>query len=167
MDWLPNEEAVRWLLQNVWPKVNALRPEARLHLAGNQMPKDLKSERRNGVTCRGRVKDAYEYMRARDVMVVPLFSAGGMRVKIIEGMALGKAIISTPIGAEGIAYTEGKDILIARTAKEFTEHMTALMDAPERVTELGRHARALVKRSYSDKRIVADLVAFYKRLGKA
>jgi glycosyltransferase involved in cell wall biosynthesis len=55
------------------------------------------------------VKNADIYMRHRHVMVVPLFSAGGMRVKIIEGMALGKAVISTPIGAEGIAYTEGKE----------------------------------------------------------
>ena len=166
MDWLPNEEGVRWLLDSVWPKVLEKRPEARLNLAGNRMPKDLIGTKNKGVLCRGRVKDAFDYMKARDIMVVPLFSAGGMRVKIIEGMALGKAIISTPIGAEGIAYTEGKEILIGRNAKEFIEHMIDLIDHPERLEELGQNARALIQSSYAEKKIVKDLVAFYKRLGK-
>jgi glycosyltransferase involved in cell wall biosynthesis len=105
MDWLPNEEGIRWLLDHVWPKVLKKRPNAQLQLAGNKMPEDLLKREDHGVVIRGRVKNALKYMRARHVMVVPLFSAGGMRVKIIEGMALGKAVISTPIGAEGIDHT--------------------------------------------------------------
>ncbi|MCW5897864.1 MAG: glycosyltransferase [Flavobacteriales bacterium] len=167
MDWLPNEEGVRWLLESVWPKVVKKRPDARLHLAGNKMPKDLMELELDGVQVKGRVKNALTYMQARQVMVVPLFSAGGMRVKIIEGMALGKAIISTPIGAEGIAHTEGRDILIGRNAQEFTQHMVALMDDPALAHRLGMEARKLVEKRYSDGSIVADLVAFYKRLLKA
>ena len=106
-------------------------------------------------------------MRARDVMVVPLFSAGGMRVKIIEGMAMGKAIISTPIGAEGIAHTDGKNIVIAKTVNEFTEAMLSLIDDPVTLASLGSEARKLTHTSYSNEKIVIDLVAFYKRLLKA
>lgn len=166
MDWLPNEEGIRWLLETVWPTVVQKRPKARLHLAGNKMPKDLMGTRREGVTGRARVKDALDYMRTRHVMVVPLFSAGGMRVKIIEGMAMGKAIISTPVGAEGIDHTDGKDILLAKNATAFIEHMVALVDEPARAVRLGEAARALVRSSYADKHIVRDLTAFYKALSK-
>jgi glycosyltransferase involved in cell wall biosynthesis len=166
MDWLPNEEGIRWLLEGVWPKVLRKRPKAKLHLAGNKMPKDLLDLDLEGVTVKGRVKNALTYMASRQVMVVPLFSAGGMRVKIIEGMAMGKAIISTPIGAEGIAHTDGTDILIARTIPEFTEAMISLLDEPERVARMGHAARELVRTTYANERIVKDLVAFYQRLLK-
>jgi len=164
MDWLPNEEGIRWLLGSVWPRVVRKRPNARLHLAGNKMPQDLLDLQQEGVSVKGWVKNALAYMNTRHVMVVPLFSAGGMRVKIIEGMALGKAVLSTPIGAEGIGHTDGKNILIARTASEFTERALALLDDPALVRGLGAEARKLVLSTYSDDRIVKDLVAFYERL---
>jgi len=164
MDWLPNEEGIRWLLENVWPRVIKKRPKARLHLAGNKMPKDLVALEQEGVSVKGRVKSALAYMKNRHVMVVPLFSAGGMRVKIIEGMAMRKAIISTPIGAEGIEHTDGKNILLARNITEFVERIIALHDDPALANELGNNARKLVRSSYSDGPIVQELVAFYKRL---
>ena len=167
MDWLPNEEGIRWLLESVWPKVLKKRPNARLHLAGNKMPSDLLKHEQEGVSVKGRVKDALAYMRTKQVMVVPLFSAGGMRVKIIEGMALGKAVIATPIGAEGIDHTEGLNILIARTPSEFAAHIIALDEDPEYMRMLGAEARKLVETSYSDARIVQDLVSFYERIRKA
>lgn len=167
MDWLPNEEGIRWMLDEVWPKVIAKRPNARLDLAGNKMPEDLLKREQQGVHIRGRVKNALSYMRPRQVMVVPLFSAGGMRVKIIEGMALGKAVVSTPIGAEGIEHTEGLNILIARNAAEFAEHLIALDGSPDYLRMLGHEARKLVETTYSDDRIVKDLVAFYDRLHTA
>lgn len=167
MDWLPNEEGVRWLLDEVWPKVLSKRPDARLDLAGNKMPEDLLRLDLPGVTVRGRVKNALSYMRDRQVMVVPLFSAGGMRVKIIEGMALGKPVISTPIGAEGIEYTEGLNILIAHDAAEFADHIIALDEAPVYMQKLGSEARKLIVERYSDAHIVKDLTALYTRLRPA
>lgn len=167
MDWLPNEEGIRWLLDVVWPKVLLKRPDAKLHLAGNKMPSDLLEREQQGVTIKGRVKNALKYMRSRQVMVVPLFSAGGMRVKIIEGMALGKVVIATPIGAEGIEHTEGLNILIARNANEFAAHIIALDEAPDYMRMLGEEAKKLVEEKYSDSRIVKDLVDFYTRVRSA
>lgn len=166
MDWLPNEEGIRWLLDTVWPKVLLKRPDAQLHLAGNKMPQDLLEREQKGVTIKGRVKNALTYMRKRQVMVVPLFSAGGMRVKIIEGMALGKVVIATPIGAEGIDHTEGLNILIARNANEFAAHIIALDETPDYTQMIGDKARDLVKEKYSDATIVKDLVEFYERVRK-
>ena len=164
MDWLPNEEGVRWLLESVWPRVIKKHPKAKLHLAGNKMPKDLLNADADGTTITGRVLDADKYMRQRHVMVVPLFSAGGMRVKIIEGMAMGKCIISTPIGAEGIAYTDDHDILIARNATEMVDHISTLITEPERALDIGKNARKLILEHYTNDRIVRDLIAFYRAL---
>jgi glycosyltransferase involved in cell wall biosynthesis len=167
MDWLPNVEGVSWLLEEVWPRVMKKNPGARLHLAGNKMPRELMDTRLAGVTITGRVKDADQWMAQRHVMVVPLFSAGGMRVKIIEGMAMGRAVISTPVGAEGIDCTDDQDIMLARTPTEFAERIMELAGSPDRVRALGRNARALVRSRYSDRRVVGDLLAFYRTLLKA
>ena len=166
MDWLPNEEGVRWLLDQVWPRLVRKHPGARLHLAGNKMPRDLMDAEIEGVTVQGRIRSANKYMALRQVMVVPLFSAGGMRVKIIEGMAMGRTIISTPIGAEGIDCTHGRDVLLARTATEFAEQMGRLISDPALVQEIGTHARELVRVRYSDTKVVSELIAFYRSLLK-
>ncbi|MCB0794110.1 MAG: glycosyltransferase [Flavobacteriales bacterium] len=162
MDWLPNEEGIRWLLTSLWPKVVKKHPRAQLHLAGNKMPKDLIRSKIEGATIKGRIKSAEDYMAKHDVMLVPLFSAGGMRVKIIEGMAMGKCVISTPVGAEGIEYTAGKDLLIAKNQTEFLQHMDRILRDPMEAVRIGTKARELVEQRYSDKRIVKDLLTFLR-----
>jgi glycosyltransferase involved in cell wall biosynthesis len=103
-------------------------------------------------------------MQAHPVMVVPLFSAGGMRVKIIEGMAMGRAVISTTIGAEGIACTNGLDVLLADDAPTFVAQMVGLVDAPERARSIGHAAHELVVERYSEAAIASDLSRFFNDL---
>ncbi|HEY0977885.1 MAG TPA: glycosyltransferase [Flavobacteriales bacterium] len=164
MDWAPNEEGVRWLLREVWPLLIGRHPEARLHLAGNHMPKDLLKAQLAGVSVEGYVHDAQAWMGERQVMVVPLLSAGGMRVKIIEGMALGRCIISTPRGAEGIACTDGHDVLLAKDAAGFAERMAQVLREPELARRVGREARALVVERYSNARSLERLIELYRKL---
>ncbi|MBV6404392.1 MAG: glycosyltransferase [Flavobacteriales bacterium] len=167
MDWEPNLEGVRWLVAEVWPRIIARHPEARLHLAGNRMPEDLLHLELPGLQVKGRVKSAEQYIADRHVMVVPLHSGGGMRVKIIEGMAMGRCVISTTIGAEGIAVTDGHDILLADTPAAFARQMARTLDEPGLVATLGANARATIAARYSDSRIIADLVAFLRSLKRA
>ncbi len=166
MDWLPNEEGIRWLLRAVWPRVLQSHPKAKLHLAGNRMPKDMIRARLPGTTVVGRVPDANRYISQRHVMLVPLFSAGGMRVKIIEGMAMGKCIISTSIGAEGIDIEPGKNILIADTAAAFTEQIDKVLADPKLADTIGANARELIRKRHTNAEIIKDLVAFYASLLK-
>ena len=166
MDWLPNEEGIRWLLRAVWPRVISEHPRAKLHLAGNRMPKDMIRARLPGTTVVGRVPDANRYISQRHVMLVPLFSAGGMRVKIIEGMAMGKCIISTTIGAEGIDIEPGKNILIADTAAAFTEQIDKVLADPEIADTIGTNAQELIRKRHTNADIIKDLVAFYASLTK-
>lgn len=167
MDWHPNEEGIRWLLAKVWPRVIQKFPDARLDLAGNRMPADLKQKRMPGLKVRGRVPDANQYLATHHVMLVPLFSAGGMRVKIVEGMAMGKCIISTSMGAEGINYTDGKNILIADTAAAFVAQIGNVLADPPRVANIGQQAKLLVAKSHNVADTITDLVHFYEKLGKA
>ncbi|HQV37569.1 MAG: glycosyltransferase [Flavobacteriales bacterium] len=166
MDWMPNEEGIRWLLRTVWPRVIKKHPEAKLHLAGNRMPKDMIRARLPGTTVVGRVPDANRYIAQRHVMLVPLFSAGGMRVKIIEGMAMGKCIISTTIGAEGIDHTPGKNILIADTAAAFTDQIDKVLAEPQLADAIGKEAWKLVRARHTNSDIIKELVAFYASLAK-
>ena len=110
----------------------------------------------------GEVDSAIDFMNNNDVMIVPLLSAGGMRVKIIEGMALGKTIISTKIGAEGINYKDGDNILIANTLQEFKQVINMLIENPQMINVIGNNAREFVSDYYNNKIINSNLLEFYK-----
>jgi glycosyltransferase involved in cell wall biosynthesis len=112
----------------------------------------------------GHIKDARQYMNNNGIMIVPLLSGSGMRVKIIEGMALGKVIISTAIGAEGIEYEHGKDIFIADTPNEFVEAIVKCSTDIDLCKAVGRNAKELVRNKYDNIVISQKLIEFYKSL---
>ena len=97
-------------------------------------------------------------------MIVPLFSGSGIRIKIIEGMAVGKAIISTEIGAEGIPYTDGLDILIANTPEEFLTAIDKFVSNKEFCEKVGANARKLIEDHHDIDKITQKLLAFYQRV---
>ncbi len=166
MDWLPNLEGVYWFLEKVWPAVHKSCPDITLDLAGIKMPQHMLDLELKNVTIQGKVPDALEFMARKRIMIVPLFSAGGMRVKIIEGMAMGKTIISTAIGAEGISVKDGKDILIANDAGEFVKAIKKLTKDPDLCAEIGANARETIANKYANNIFCQDLAAFYEGLLK-
>ena len=164
MDWKPNLEAVGWLLKEVWPKILQKNPNAELHLAGKNMPKWLIDKKDVNVFNHGNVKNANEFIRKYDIMIVPILSAGGIRVKIIEGMALGKTIISTKIGAEGLNYNNNENILIANTPSEFADQSLRLTQNVEEISRIGNNARSHVLENYDQKIISKKLISFFNSL---
>ena len=102
-------------------------------------------------------------MLSKSVMIVPLKSGSGIRVKIIEGMSLGKAVISTSIGAEGIDYTNKKDILIADNVNEFINAIELLSDYKV-LNQIGENAKTLIESEYDNKNLTKKLIEFYKAL---
>lgn len=167
MDWGPNEEGVRWLLREVWPRVIAQRPDALLHLAGNHMPEDIRRNATAGVTVEGFVDDPIRWMADRHAMVVPLLSAGGMRVKMVEGLAIGRPVISTLRGAEGIAREEGSGVFLASAPDTMAERMLTLLADPAKAAQAGTEGRSFAGRSFSNGRVVNDLLTFYASLLQA
>lgn len=164
MDWMPNQEGIHWFLNEVWPKVLTKVPDARLRLAGKKMPDYIKAYASSSVEVNDFVEDGKGFIGQGGIMIVPLFSGSGMRVKIVEGMAMGKAILSTSIGAEGIGGKEGQEYLIANDANTFTEKVIYLLTHPEVQHELGRNARKYAENTFGNNAIGARLIAFYEYL---
>jgi glycosyltransferase involved in cell wall biosynthesis len=164
MNWMPNEKAIKWFLEKVWTKIHLKYPDLNLYLAGRNMPGWLLQLKTKHVIVLGEVRDSSEFMNSKSIMVVPLQSGGGMRVKIIEGMALGKTIISTSIGAEGIAYTNKTNILIANSDEEFVEAIEQCIANKVFSDEIGRNARILIENKYDNRKISECLSEFYQTL---
>lgn len=164
MNWIPNQEGIRWFLENVWEKFHREFSQTRFYLAGREMPEWLTGCTIPGVEVVGEVEDARQFIASHSVMIVPLFSGSGIRIKIIEGMAYGKPIITTEIGAEGINYENGKNILIAKTAGDFLETMRLCIQNPDQCAEIGTNARRLIEAEHSNHKIIDKLVKFYKVL---
>lgn len=150
MDWMPNLEAVDWFLKDVLPSLVTQAPDIKIFLAGKDMPERIFKLANKNLIISGKVENAKAFMHDKPVMLVPLLSGGGMRVKIIEGMAAGKAIVSTSVGAEGIEYTHGKNILIADTPQDFCNAILKLKaDAQLRKT-ISSNARKLIEEKYDN-----------------
>lgn len=164
MNWMPNEEAMRWLLDNVWDEVVEREPEAKLYLAGRNMPQWLLKTKKTNVFVVGEVEDSHKFVSDHDVAVVPLLSGGGMRIKIIESMALGKTVISTMVGAEGIRYKEYENIIIADNADQMIEAMCRIVQDYETAERIGANARSLIEDVYDNEKIINRLVLFYNEL---
>lgn len=164
MNWLPNAEGIKWLLQNVWPKVYAAHSDISLSLAGRSFPEWLINRDFPGVEKIGEVANAELFMLSKQIMLVPLLAGSGMRVKIIEGMALGKTIISTTIGAEGIACEHRKNLLIADTPDEFVSAIELCINNKSLCKEIGENARTLIMNQYDNKVVTAKLVSFYNQI---
>lgn len=162
MDWMPNQESIHWLLEHVWPVVHHEVPQARLYLAGRKMPDQLMQTHIDGVTVVGEVDDARRFIASKQINVVPLLSGSGIRVKIIEAMSAGKAVVTTTVGARGIDYTDGENLLIANTPTEFARQIKRLLDDPDYCRRVGEAAVRLVEEQYDVHRLNDRLLQFYK-----
>ncbi|OGX92059.1 glycosyltransferase family 4 protein [Hymenobacter coccineus] len=164
LNWLPNLEGLDWLLREVWPAVHAELPELELHVAGTGTPPHLLAPRTDNVFIHGFVNSAAAFMRQYDLMLVPLLSGGGMRVKIIEGMALGKAILSTGLGAEGIAVRDGHDVVLRDGAPAWQATLRDYYHGRLPVGPLGAAAARTAADVYANGRVTQRFEALYAQL---
>lgn len=162
MDWMPNQEAIKWFLNEVWSAIIAKEPTATFHLAGKNMPDEIikLTATMHGVINEGEVKNANDFINNNNIMIVPLFSGSGMRIKIIEAMAMGKLVIGTSVAFEGIAVQHNKNGIIANTANEFKEAILMCLQHPEVVTSIGQKARKTIEEQYNNTIIVKQLINF-------
>ena len=164
MNWMPNEEGIRWFVDEVLPKTVEKVPDFVYHLAGRSMPEWLTSMKNPHVDVVGEVPDAKEFVTNHDVAIVPLLSGSGIRIKIIESMALGKTVITTRVGAEGILYDEEVNIIIAENKAKMVEAIPSLNENPETAVRIGQAARKLVEETYDNRKIIARLLMFYEQI---
>lgn len=163
LDWPPNQEGITWFIKYVWPGIIGKFPDLKFYIAGRNAPAWLiKSLNHKNIIYLGEVENAYKFMQEKAIMVVPLLSGSGMRIKIIEGMALGKTIISTSIGSEGINCQEGKEIIIANSKEEFILKLEKLISNKKIFVEIGKNAVKFVLENFDNNKISDSLMNFYK-----
>ncbi len=162
MDWRPNQEGIEWFLEKVWPLVVKQAPEMKFFLAGKRLPPKYFRYASNNVVVAGEVPSALDFMADKQIMVVPLLSGGGMRVKIIEGMAAAKTIISTTIGAEGIGCEDGRQILLADQPADMARLIVECRNDPAMAAKIGQAALVFVKQYYSPETVMPKLTRFYE-----
>jgi glycosyltransferase involved in cell wall biosynthesis len=134
MDWMPNIEGVRWFVEQVLPQVRQKLPKARLLIIGRNPPEALRRLAETDVLIEftGTVDDVRPHLSKCQVMVVPLLSGGGTRIKLLEIMAAGRAVVSTTVGAEGLGLEHKRHLLLADTPETFASGVLDLLkDVPE------------------------------------
>ena len=164
MNWMPNEEGIRWFIDEVLPKTVEKVPDFVYHLAGRSMPEWLTTLKSLHVNVIGEVPDAKAFVAQHDVAIVPLLSGSGIRIKIIESMAMGKTVITTRVGAEGILYDEDVNIIIAENKAKMVEAIRSLNENPQNAVRIGHAARKLVEETYDNRKIIARLLMFYEQI---
>ena len=145
----PNQDGVFFFLRDIWPLIQARRPDARCKIVGGHPPAALKAFAGPSVEVTGLVEDLRPHLAAAAVIVVPLRLGSGTRLKIVEAMAMGKPVVSTRLGAEGIEAVPGRDLLIADKPDAFASAVVELLDDPQRAVRLGESGRALAVERYS------------------
>lgn len=164
LDWMPNQEGLKWFLDSVWGALRQAHPTAELHVAGRNTPDWLTRLRRPGVKVHGEVPSASQFINRHSVMVVPLLAGSGMRAKILEGMALGKAVLTTPVGLEGIAAKDQQEVLIAEGPEGFLRQAQYIFGAGPRLEQMGQAARRLVQERYDSREVARGLLKAYRAL---
>ncbi len=164
MEWAPNQEGLIWFVDKCWPAIHEKYPKLKFYVAGRNAPQWLQKKMdRPNIEFIGEVENAYEFMNSKSVMIVPLFSGSGMRIKIIEGMALGKSIVTTPIGAEGINVVHRKHLLIANNESDFVHSVFNLIDDPDLFRETGKNAIEFIHENFDNLATAGKLIDFYQQ----
>jgi sugar transferase (PEP-CTERM/EpsH1 system associated) len=157
MDWLPNEDAMLYFVRDILPRIRQVEPDATLSIVGRApTPAVRRLAAERGVEVTGRVDDVRPHIAAASVYVVPLRIGGGTRLKIFEAMAMGKAVVSTTVGAEGLPVTHGHDVVIADEPARFAQAVVHMIRDVEARRRIERAARRLVVEKYDWSAAAAD-----------
>lgn len=150
MYWPPNVDGIRWFIQEIYPLIRQQRPDVVFDVVGAHPPEEITRLGGNGtgVNVSGYVEDTTPFVRQAAAVVVPLRAGGGMRVKILNAMTQGLPVVSTTIGAEGIAAQDGCHLLLADTPADFARAVLRLLDDRVLARQLGQNGRTMVAARY-------------------
>ena len=163
LDWGPNQEGLDWFFSEVWPEIRMKWPELTLHLAGRNPAYYFNGRNLPGnVRLEGEVEDAIEFIHHNTVMIVPLLTGSGIRIKILEAMAMGKTVISTTIGASGIKAMHGEHLFLADSPAEFVTVLEYLRTRQDHLQKMGAKANQFVKENFDILVLSEKLISFYK-----
>ena len=151
MDWYPNQSAITFFIGQIWPALRAIYPDGRLTVVGKNPPSFLVklAKKEQGLTVTGWVRDVRPYIEETEVYICPIKDGGGTPLKILDAMAMGKAVISTSFACNGIDVSPGTNIMIADTPSEFLHQIKTVFNNYNFRSSLGIEARRLMTGKYS------------------
>ena len=160
MDWLPNEDGVLHFVENIWPLIRARYADASFQIVGRNPPNSILAlDKKNGIHVTGSVPDVRPFMAQAQVVVIPLLVGGGTRLKVFEAMAMGKPIVSTSLGVEGLLVVDDENALLADTPVEFVEKVSRMFESVDLRRRLTDRAFDMVLERYSTEPIARQFEA--------
>ncbi|MBF0557315.1 MAG: glycosyltransferase [Nitrospirae bacterium] len=157
MDYLPNADSALYLIEQIWPLVRAGQPDARLEIVGRNISKLRMSHATENIGFHENVPDILPYFRDADLLLVPLRSGAGTRIKILEAMAAGLPVVTTSKGCEGIEARDREHLMVADTPADFAGAIRKILGDPGLRSSIIQNARRLVETKYSWEKIVTDM----------
>ena len=167
MRYPPNADAARWMAHDIFPKIRAAYPAARLLLVGLRDAQSALGAEAEGIFGVGMVPDVTPYYAQADIVVAPIRAGSGTRLKVLEGMARGRVVVSTTLGAEGLGALRGRHLLIADSAEGFAAAILDIFRDRARRTSIQREARAFVEANFNWDNAVEPLLERYDELYRA
>ena len=164
MAWLPNIEGVHWFCSKILPRIKKECSESRVYIVGKNPSSSIQRLAGGDIVITGFVEDVREYMAKAAVFIVPLRSGSGMRIKILNALAMGKVVVSTSVGCEGIDVEHGKNIYIADTEEEFAQRILELLEDGSKREKLGKEGLRLVREKYQWERTAEQIEGEYKKI---
>lgn len=167
-NWLPNVEAVKFLVNEVWPIVKKSLPNAKLWIVGNAPTKEIFEfqQKDHSITVTGGIPDIRDAFAGAHVLLAPVFSGKGTRYKILEAMASDTPIVATSTAVEGLRVENGKQVLVANTAEEMAELALKLLSDEKLQRTLAKNGKEFVGKNYDWQQISQKLDRIYRELGK-
>ena len=166
MDWMANREGMRWFLGKAWPKIRRTVSGFEFYFAGRNMPDEFKKLDIKGVYCLNEVPSAEDFIADKKILIVPLKSGGGIRVKILEAMAAGKIVITTSVGIKGIEANPGEHYLQANKPEDFARAVKWCLEHKEDAEKMARNAQELVKEKYEYEKVINNVIDEVEKLIK-
>ncbi len=164
LDHGPNLDAAEFLCSDVFPIVAQAIPESRLDIIGRYPPSSLAARKSDSIRILDFVEDLESHLQRAAIFAAPIRFGGGIKVKILQALAFGLPVITTPIGAEGIEGLTDENFVLAESAEEFAHRIVFFLQHPKKAESIGRNARELARKRYSWDASVAKLEALYSEL---
>ncbi len=162
LEWKPNVEGLKWFVEHVWPKVHTEYIKAELHIAGKNPPAWMSTWKVPAMKFYGMVPDSNAFMDSVHIFIVPLLSGSGMRLKVVEALARGKCVISTPVGAEGIQVDNGKDILLESDPDRMADLLIKMLRNPGRSKKIAEQGRQTACSKYDWRSLIRKFEEVYE-----
>ena len=161
---LPNRDGILYFIEQVWPRIRERRPEARLNVAGVQMDDTIrKLDRVAGVVVHENVQDLSRLYHESAVSIAPLRIGSGIKVKVLEALSAGRAVVTTGVGAEGIAAGDQEGLFVRDDPQSFAEACIRLQEDPAYALESGKAGRRFIQENFSREAVADEVLRLFSR----